>query len=64
MRTVARAPRFRRNGSDSLDGLGGSDEPIADTVAAVGGLEEMGGELEDSTAGKPIIVFLRGGLEE
>ena len=64
MRTVARAPRFRRNDSGCLEGLGGSDEPIEETVATDGGEEEMGGALDDSTAGKPIIVFLRGGLEE
>lgn len=64
MRTVARAPRLRRNGSGSPDGLGGSVEPIEDTVAAEGGDEETRGGPGESTAGKPIIVLLRGGLEE
>ena len=64
MRTVARAPRLRRNGSGSRDGLGGSLEPISDTVATLGGDEEIRGAPDESTAGNPIIVFLRGGLEE
>ena len=64
MRTVARAPRLRRNGSGSLEGRGGSLEPIVDTAAAEGGDEEIRRAPDDSTAGKPIIVFLRGGLEE
>lgn len=64
MRTVARAPRLRRNGSGWLEGLGGSLEPIGDTVATDGGDEELPGGRDDGTAGRPIIVFLRGGLEE
>lgn len=55
---------MRRNGSGSRDGLGGSLEPIADTVATLGGDEEIRGAPDESTAGNPIIVFLRGGLEE
>lgn len=65
MRTVARAPRLRRNGSGPLDGLvGRSVDVIGDTVAAIGGAVDIGGAPDDSTAGKPIIVFLRGGLDE
>lgn len=64
MRTVALAPRFRRNGSGSLSDLGGSLELIGVAVGAMGGAVEIRGAPDDSTAGKPIIVFLRGGLEE
>jgi hypothetical protein len=37
---------------------------IGDIVAGMGGAVDIGGAPDDSTAGKPIIVFLRGGLEE
>jgi hypothetical protein len=58
MRTLARARRLRRNGSGPEDELGASDvvgEPALEAAAD--------GGWDDCTAGKPIIVFLRGGLD-
>ena len=65
MRTVARAPRLRRNGSGPLEELraGGADVD-GDASAVVGGCDEGRVAPDDWTAGNPIIVFLRGGLEE
>ena len=65
MRTVARAPRLRRNGSglpeEPRSGGTGVD---GDTSAVAGGCDEGRVAPDDWTAGNPIIVFLRGGLEE
>ena len=66
MRTVALAPRFRRKGSGPSATRGGSLAEIGETEAALGAPIE-GGALEgpdEPIAGKPIIVFLRGGRVE
>ena len=64
IRTVARAPRLRSNGAGPLelwaDGAGVDGDPSA----LVGGCVESRVAPDDWTAGNPIIVFLRGGLEE
>jgi hypothetical protein len=59
MRTLARAPRLRRNGSGSLEPVGDSAESVGDA----GSVEIRVGP-DAWTAGSPIIVFLRGGLDE
>ena len=64
MRTVALAPRLRRNGSGPTEGVGGSVEVIGGTDAVAGGAVDIPGGRDDSTAGKPIMVFLRAGLDE
>ena len=69
MRTVARAPRLRRNGSRLAEGPGRSVDVIGETDASMGGALEGGavtidGGLDERIAGKPSIVFFRGGLEE
>ena len=66
MRTVALAPRFRRKGSGPSAAGGGSLAEIGETEAALGAPIEGGAleGLDDPIAGKPIIVFLRGGRVE
>ena len=65
MRTVARAPRLRRNGSGPLEELrAGGDDVDGDAFSVVGGCDEGRVAPDDWTAGSPIIVFLRGGLDE
>jgi hypothetical protein len=64
MRTVARAPRLRRNGSGPPKCSVGSVEIAGDTVAVVGDSVETRVPYEDWTAGNPIMVFFFGGLED
>ena len=70
MRTVALAPRLRRNGFGPSDGLGGSLAASGGWFDAVIGLASMEIGLDDCvefdgwTAGKPITVRFRGGRED
>jgi hypothetical protein len=60
MRTLARARRLRRNGSGP-EGEGGASDVVGEPAPEAS--VEVDGGWDDCTAGKPIIVFLRGGLD-
>lgn len=70
MRTVALAPRFLRNGSGLPDRLVGDATPAGRTLpieggtSDEGGASDAGGATDPPTAGRPMTVFFRGGLEE
>ena len=64
IRTVARAPRLRRNGWGPLERWGGWDDTDGGASAFTGGCVEIRVAPADRTAGNPTIVFLRGGLED